>query len=79
MANTDEKKQGGSDQGNAIENETREAGGASVESEIEIEIEEVDDDSQPVKPWGGEPVVTEEDSKLAEEHGYGGESRGKRY
>jgi len=77
MGNTDEKKQGGADQGNAIENETRKAGGASVDSEIEIE--EVDDDDQPVKPWEREPVVTEEDSKLAEEHGYGGESRGKKY
>ena len=73
MGNTDEKKQGGADQGNAIENETREAGG------VPVEIEEVDDDDQPVKPWEREPVVTEEDSKLAEEHGYGGESRGKKY
>jgi hypothetical protein len=60
MTNTDGKKQPGTDQGNAIENETREFRAPGGESD-------------------NEPVVTEEDSKLAEEYPDGGDPCGTKH
>ena len=62
MPNTNEKKRGGRDQGNAIENETR--GTDPIEEIIRRHAES---------------SVSEEESKLAEEHPDGGESGGKKY
>jgi hypothetical protein len=64
MSNTDGKKSPGSDQGNAIENETRKAGSREGGSELGE-----DDESE----------VTEEDSKLAEEYPDGRAPGGKKY
>ena len=62
MPNTNEKKQAGTDQGNAIENETR--GTDPIEEIIRRHAES---------------SVSEEDSKLAEEHPDGRAPGGKKY
>jgi hypothetical protein len=66
MAKTDEKKQRGMDQGNAIENET-----------CDVECHEAK--SREAEPVEVEDGVTEEESELAEEFPDGGESAGKKY
>jgi hypothetical protein len=65
MPNTD-GKQGGRDQGNAIENETREADARDAASRDRDAIEEI-------IRRNAKPEVTEEESTLAEEHRDGGE------
>ena len=73
MSNTEDEKPG-SDLGNAIENETREAESDDDESFG------YDDEGRPVKAPKAEPEVTEEDSKLAEDYPDGGdETPGKKY
>ena len=73
MSNTDDKTPG-SDLGNATENETREAESNDEESF------RYDDEGRLVKAPQTAPAVTEEDSKLAEEHpDGGGETAGKKY
>jgi hypothetical protein len=62
MANTIEKKQRGTDQGNAIDNETRET-----------------DPIEEIIRRNAEHSVSEEESKLAEEHADGGAPGGKKY
>jgi len=62
MANTDGKKQAGRDQGNAIENETRES-----------------DPIEEIIRRNAEPSVSEEESRLGEEHPDGGAPGGKKY
>jgi hypothetical protein len=62
MPNANEKKQHGPDQGNAIENETRET-----------------DPIDEIIRRHAESSVSEEDSKLAEEHPDGGAPGGKKY
>jgi hypothetical protein len=74
MANANENEHPGEDQGNAIENETREAAspvGGSPKGEF--------DDEGRLIPSGSEPGVTEEESKLAEEHADGGSPVGKKF
>jgi hypothetical protein len=62
MANTNGTKQAGRDQGNAIENETRET-----------------DPIEEIIRRNAEPSVSEEESRLAEEHPDGGAPGGKKY
>lgn len=72
MAKTDEK-QPGAEQGNAIENETREA-----ESFDEASAG-FDDEGRLVKQPADEPEVSEEESKLAEYYPGGSDSPGRKY
>ena len=67
MGNANKNEHPGEDQGNAIENETREAAsplGGSPKGEF--------DDEGRLIPSGTEPGVTEEESTLAEEYADGG-------
>jgi hypothetical protein len=72
MPNTDEKNQPGREQWKEAEDET-------LEDEVRRNAERrggFDDEGRPVKPPEVEPEVTEEESKLAEEYGETGKSRG---
>ena len=64
MTNTDGEQQPGTDQGNAIENETREFKSPGGEGS--------DGDRRSVKPSEAEAIVTEEEAMLAEEYADGG-------
>lgn len=66
MANTNATEQAGRDQGNAIENES------------ESETRESDPIEEIIRR-NAEPSVSEEESKLAEEHPDGGAPGGKKY
>jgi len=67
MAKTNEDNQSGNDQGNAIENETREADSSKSDP-----IEEI-------IRRNAKPEVSEEESTPAEQYRDGGESGGKKY
>ena len=67
MAKTNDENEAGTDQGNAIENETRETDSGKADP-----IEEI-------IRRNAKPEVSEEESKLAEEFPDGGESGGKKY
>jgi hypothetical protein len=70
MTNTDGKQQAGTDQGNAIDNETREfrsPGGGSGDGE-----------RRSAKPSENEAIVTEEETMLAEEYADGGDPCGQK-
>ena len=65
MTNADGKEQLGTDQGNAIENQTREFKSPGCEGG--------DDDRRSVMPSENEASVTEEEALLAEEYPDGGD------
>jgi hypothetical protein len=75
MPNIDEKNQPGADEGKEFEDET-------VEDEVRRNAERhggFDDEGRPIKAPEVEPEVTEDEAKLAEEHGERGQSPGQKY